>query len=81
MNLEELTRLQSKCHLWGIHRAGRITASNMKSVLCTSCDKPSLSLIKKLCYPEVYKFSNAAVSWGCQHESDAIQEFLDILVA
>ena len=78
MNLEELTRLQSKCHLWGIHRAGRITASNLKSVLCTSCDKPSLSLIKKLCYPEVYKFSNAAVSWGCQHESDAIQEFLDI---
>ena len=59
MNLEEFTRLQSKCHLWGIHQAGRITASNMKSVLCTSCDKPSLSLIKKLCYPEVYKFSNA----------------------
>ena len=33
--------------------------------------------MKKLCYPEAYKFSTAAVSWGCQHESDAVQDFLD----
>ena len=62
VNLEELTKLQSKCRLWEAHRAGRITASNFYSVLHTSCDKPSLSLVKRLCYPEAYKFSTSAVS-------------------
>ena len=32
-DLEESTRLQSKSRLWSIHRTGRITASNFKSVL------------------------------------------------
>jgi len=37
-------------------------------------DPYAISLVKKLCYPEVYKFSSA---WGCEHEVDAIQDFLD----
>jgi len=67
--------LQSKCHLWGSHRAGRITASNFN--LSTSSAKSALSLVKKLCYPEVSKFSSASTTWGCEHKSDAIQHFLD----
>lgn len=77
IKLEESTKLQAKCKLWENHRAGRITASNLKAVVCTSADNPAKSLIKKLCYPEACKFSSAATAWGCQHEEDAIQEFLD----
>ena len=50
-NLQEETQLQSKCRLWSIYRAGRITASNFKPAVQTDPDKPSISLVKKLCYP------------------------------
>ena len=76
MNLEELTRMQSRCCLWGNHRAGRITVSNFREVFCTSLAKPALSLVKELCFPKVYKFFSAATSWECEHEWDAIQDFL-----
>ena len=45
-NLEEASRLQSKCKLWSIHREGRITASNFKSAVRTNPNKPSVSLVK-----------------------------------
>ena len=32
-NLEEATQLQSKCRLWSIHRAGKITASKILNLL------------------------------------------------
>ena len=75
--LSESTKLQSKCKLWTIHRAGRVTASNFKAAVSTNAGNPSISLIKKLCYPEACRFSNAATLWGCQHESDAIGEFIE----
>ena len=75
--LEESTRLQYKCTLWGVHRAGRVTASNFKAAVHTNPEKPSLSLVRKLCYPSVFKFKSAATIWGCEHESDAVGEFLD----
>ena len=28
-NLEEATRLQARCKLWEVHRAGQVTASNL----------------------------------------------------
>ena len=52
LNLEQATQLQSKCKLWSIHRAGRITASNFKSAVRTDPCNPSLSLVKRLCYPQ-----------------------------
>ena len=76
IKMEESTRLQAKYKLWENHRAGRITASNLKAVVSTSADNPAKSLIKKLCYPEACKFSSAATTWGCQHEEDTIEEFL-----
>ena len=79
-NLEELTRLQARCRLWGIHRAGRVTASNFKAAVCTNAKTPSVSLVKKLCYPEAYRFSSAATVWGCEHESAAVDEFLEWFV-
>ena len=68
--------MQSKCKLWNIHRAGRITASNVRAVIKTNVEDPSYSLIKRLCYPDTCTFFNAATSWGCEHESDGIDSFL-----
>jgi len=76
-DLEESTRLQSKSKLWSTHRAGRVTASNFKSVLKTKQDDPSRSLVKKICYPTAYSFTSSATTWGCQHEAEAIAAFLD----
>ena len=64
-NLQEATQLQPKCRLWSTHRAGRITASNFKSAVQTDPDKPSISLVKKLCYPQQHAFSTNATRWGC----------------
>ncbi len=52
------TRSQSKSNLWFTYRAGRITASRMKSVCCSNTAKPPQSLIKIISYPEAYKFSS-----------------------
>ena len=76
-NLEKVTELQSRCRLWCTHRAGRITASNFKSAVQTYPDKPSVSLVKKLCYPHQHAFSTSATRWGCEHESTAVEEFMD----
>ena len=77
IKLEKSTRLQAKCKLWKNHRAGRITASNLKAVVSASADNPAKSLIKKFCYPKVCKFLSEVTTWCCQHEEDAIEEFLD----
>ena len=76
-NLEEATRLQSKCRLWSIHREGRITASNFKSAVRTNPSKPPVSLVKKLCYPQQHAFTSSATKWGCEHEATAVEEFFD----
>ena len=76
-NLEKATQLQSKCKLWSIHRAGRITASNFKSAVRTNPNQPSVSLIKRICYPQQHVFTNSATRWGCEHEATAVDEFFN----
>ena len=65
------TKKQSNCKLWFKYRAGRITASKMKSVCRTDPANPSQSLVKSICYPEVYRFKSKATDWGCKHEQTA----------
>ena len=48
-----------------------MTASRFKAAVCTDLTQPSQSLLKTICYPESYKFSNAATRWGCEHEKSA----------
>ena len=36
--------------------------------------QPSTSLLKKVFYPESYKFSSPAVHYGCEHEKDAREQ-------
>ena len=31
--------------------------------------------MRRICYPESYKFSCAATSYGCEHERDAREEY------
>lgn len=69
--IELETRKQAQCKKWFQHRSGRITASKSKAAVSTSITKPSLSLIKQICYPESCKFSTQATRWGISHEKDA----------
>lgn len=75
-HVEEMTRQQSSCTDWYAYRAGRVTASEMKNVCSTNIANPSVSLVKKICYPEEHKFSTAATAWGQAHESDAIAQYV-----
>lgn len=77
--VENATREQSNSKLWYRFRAGRITASKMKTACCTDPTLPAQSLIKSVCYPESYKFSSRATGWGCEHEKFARDIFLDKL--
>ena len=60
MELERSTKEQTRSKLWNIHREGHITASNFKAVVKTNPCMPAESLIKKICYPQAYKFSTEA---------------------
>lgn len=73
--IKKSTRKQSATRSWFSFKAGRISASIMMSCCQTNQDMPSQSLIKKICYPESYKFSSAATSWGCEHEKHALENY------
>ena len=76
--VEAATRDQASSKLWFRFRAGRITASKMKTACCTDPKQPSQSFIKSVCYPESYKFTSKATTWGCNHEKFARDMFLDV---
>ncbi len=75
IQVEKVTRAQSQSKTWFDQRAGRITASRMHRVVHTSRSSPSLSLIKTICYPEI--FSSKATDWGCTHEERAQIRFVN----
>lgn len=71
----KLTMCQTSSWYWEKFRAGRITASVFKAVTRTSLENPSMSLIKRICYPEDCKFSSSATRYGCNHEKDALEAY------
>lgn len=73
--IEKETRGQSKCKSWFLYRLGRITASKFKRSCRTKIDKPSLSLIKEICYPTMHQYKIKAIDYGCEHEKNAIKDF------
>ena len=77
-NIETHTRNQARNTAWFMQRAGRITASKMKSVCCTDVSNPAKSLISSVCYPQLHKFSTKATTWGCEHEAIARISFIDV---
>ena len=58
--IELHTRSQSTSKLWFQQRAGRVTASKLQSVMKTKLDKPSVSLLKSVCYLESSVFAAKA---------------------
>lgn len=73
------TKDQYLSKLWFRLRCGRITASKMKSVCKTKVDSPSKSVINDICY--LNKFSSQATKWGCDHEKEAKQTYLKLLIS
>ena len=71
--IEKVTRQQHQQKKWFKYRAGRVTASRMKAVCHTNPSHPSQSLIKSVCYPEVFSFTSKQTSWGCKHEKEGIE--------
>ena len=70
--VEQETCSQSKNHLWFKFHAGQITASLLKRVCKTDPNKPSKSLVKQICYPELVEFTSQATQWVCSHEKVAL---------
>ena len=52
--------------------------NKMKPACCTDPNQPAQSFIKSVCYPESYKFTSKATTWGCNHEKFACDMFLDV---
>ena len=61
--LEKATRGQAGNKTWFCHREERITASNLKSVVKTNQSMPSVSLIKRICYPKAFKFTTESTRY------------------
>lgn len=79
--IEKATKKQSSSSSWYEFRAGRITASNFKSVCRTSIERPAASLVKKICYPETCKFTSAATEYGKRNESVALTKYKDQMMS
>ena len=52
VNAEKATRLQANCNKWYHFRAGKVTASTVGGICRSTIEKPSISLIKQICYPK-----------------------------
>ena len=66
---------QAKGSAFFRHRAGRVGASKCRAASHTDPSQPSQSLVKAICYPDIFRFSTAATRYGCKHEDIAIAEY------
>ena len=57
------------------HRAGLIGASVSGAVCRTNPAQPSQTLIKSICYPNLFKVNTKTVICGCKHKADAIKAY------
>ena len=76
--VEKETRYQASSQLWFSFRAGRITASKIKAATATNYLKPSMSLLKAICYPQEMRFSTPATRWGIEHEEVAKKKYYQL---
>ena len=61
-SIEHETRKQAKRKFWFQQRARRVTASRLRSVICSDVAQPSQSFIKSICYLENACFKSKATS-------------------
>ena len=74
-SIERKTVDQAKGSAFFRHRAGRVGASKCRAASHTDPSQPSQSLVKAICYPDIFRFSTAATRYGCKHEDIAIAEY------
>lgn len=74
--IESATREQAQNNIWFKYRAGRITASKFKTACRAKLEKPPLSLIKGVCYPQKVIFNSKQTSYGIKYEKTALEEYL-----
>lgn len=74
--VEEATKQQAASALWFKFRAGRITASIAHAVCRTSLSRPSVSIVKRICYPEESGFFSASTDWGRRKEDVARRAYV-----
>ena len=68
------TRQQASSPLWFNMRAGRVTASTFHAACHISLQKPSVSLLKRICTNT--HFSSAATYYAIQHENNARKQYI-----
>lgn len=74
--VERQTKKQHQSSSWYHFRTGRITASNMHSVYVSNLEKPALSTVKAVCYPNNSPANRcAATTWGRQNEENAKAQY------
>ncbi|MCL4144766.1 UNVERIFIED_CONTAM: hypothetical protein GTU68_057373 [Idotea baltica] len=73
--------VEDRNKVWHNLRAGRITASVMKNACSTNVQNPSLSLIKKICYPNITSvaFTSKYTAHGIKNEPKALTEAFEEL--
>ena len=49
----------------------------MKLASCMDPTQPAASLIKTVCYLDVFRFTSKATDWGCSHEKFVRDIFLE----
>ena len=77
INIEKATCLQANCNKWYHVRTGRVTASFVGGFCHSAIEKPSICLIKQICYPK--NFYSAATKWGCKNEKAAKKLYLSLI--
>lgn len=70
------TKQQAKNREWYEGKAGKIGGSGLYDILHTNEMEPSISLIRRICYPYEHRFSSKQTNYGCNHEKDAIKLYL-----
>ena len=74
-----LEKLREEVIEMSITDEGRITSSTFKLACKTSIEKPSLSLIKRICYPVKSKFQTKALLYGLKNEKNAIKAYTEYM--
>ena len=76
--IEEKSRQQSHSAAWKRYRIGRITASVARQACHVKSADSNISLIKKICYPSRTQIRKKAILWGCNHEREALDAYIQI---
>ncbi|KAH9374871.1 hypothetical protein HPB48_000153 [Haemaphysalis longicornis] len=69
------TKSQAASEKWHRFRTGRVTASNAGAICATSLNKPSKSLLKRICYPD--KIHSLEMDWGKKKKASARAAYVE----